>query len=49
VLLAMEAVLVTAALAGRMASNGAVLLLVANSILLIWCAARLRTWPSCCR
>jgi len=48
-LLASESALMLASLSGRIASNGAVLGLVLNSVLLIWCATRLRRTPSCCR
>jgi hypothetical protein len=49
VLLAVEAALLGCVLARAMASNLAVLLLAGNSVLLIWCATRLRRKPSCCR
>lgn len=48
-LLAAEALLLAAVFLGRLAGNAAVLLLVANSVVLIWCAARWRRRPSCCR
>jgi hypothetical protein len=47
-LLGMEAVLVGCALL-RAGGNLAVLLLAANSVLLIWSVTRLRRKPSCCR
>jgi hypothetical protein len=48
VLLATEAALVACVLS-HTAANLVVLLLAANSVLLIWGAARLRNKPSCCK
>lgn len=47
--LAAEAVLVGCALTQAIASDLAVLLIAANSVLLIWTAAQLLKKPSCCR
>ncbi len=49
VLLVVEALLVWWALTQAMVSNLSVVLLVGNSVLLIWSASRLRRKPSCCR
>jgi hypothetical protein len=49
ILLAVEAVLVGCALSRAMDGNLAVVLLAANSVLLIWSATRWRRKPSCCR
>jgi K+ transporter len=49
VLLAIEALLLIAALARLIAGNAGVLMLAVNSVLLIWAATRLRRKPSCCR
>ena len=49
VLLAVEAGLVAGVLSRAVADDTAVMLLAANSVLLIWGAARLRRKPSCCR
>jgi hypothetical protein len=49
ILLALEVLLVGCAVAKTLSSNLAVLLIAGNSVLLIWCAARLRRKPSCCR
>lgn len=49
ILLAVEAALVFCALKGTLIGNAAVVLLVANSVLLIWSFARWRRRPSCCR
>ena len=61
ILLVVEAALLGCALSGsalgKAAANGAVLLLAANSVLLIWCvksvrsraASKGRERPSCCR
>jgi hypothetical protein len=48
ILLAVEAALVLCALKGALGGN-AVLLLAANSVLLIWSFRRWRRKPSCCR
>jgi hypothetical protein len=48
-LLAAEAVLVGCVVSRAIAGNLAVLLLAANSVLLIWSATRWRRKPSCCR
>jgi len=48
-LVAVEAVLLACALSGTMGGSLAVLLLAANSVLLLWSAARWRRRPSCCR
>jgi len=49
ILLVAEAVLVGCALTQAIGSNLAVMLIAANSVLLIWSATRLRRKPSCCR
>ncbi len=49
ILLVVEAALVFCALKGALAGNAAVLLLAANSALLIWSFRRWRRKPSCCR
>jgi hypothetical protein len=49
VLLAIEAVLAFCVIFEGMANNTIILLLVSNSVLLIWTATRLRRKPSCCR
>jgi hypothetical protein len=55
ILLVVEAALVICALKGALAGNAAVLLLAANSVLLIWCAKSVRSAraarqkPTCCR
>ena len=49
ILLAVEAALVICALTGALGGNAAVLLLAANSVLLIWSIVRWRRKPSCCR
>ena len=49
ILLAIEAALVFCALKGSLGGNVAVLLLAANSALLIWAVKRSRSKPSCCR
>lgn len=49
ILLVVEAALVFCALKGALAGNAAVLLLAANSALLIWNFRRWRHKPSCCR
>jgi hypothetical protein len=48
-LLAVEAALVSCALSRAMGGNLTVLLLAANSVLLLWSGARWRRKPSCCR
>jgi hypothetical protein len=48
-LLALEAALVACALSRAIGGNLAVVLLAANSILLLWSATRWRRKPSCCR
>jgi len=48
ILLATEVVLVGCALTWATVSDVAVLLLAANSLVLIWSATRLRRRPSCC-
>ena len=47
--LVLEAVLVGCAVSRAISGNLAVLLLAANSVLLIWTASHLRRKPSCCR
>ena len=49
ILLAVEAALIICALKGVLNGNAAVVLLAANSALLIWSFARWRRRPSCCR
>jgi hypothetical protein len=49
ILLAAEAGLVGCTLTRAIDGNLAVLLLAANSVLLIWSATRWRRKPSCCR
>jgi len=49
ILLAVEAALVFCALKGALGGNAAVVLLAANSALLIWGFVRWRRRPSCCR
>ena len=49
ILLAVEAVLAACAASRSAGGNLAVLLLAANSVLLIWFAARWCRKPSCCR
>jgi hypothetical protein len=48
-LLAVEAALVAGVLSRALGGDAAVLLLAANSVLLIWSATRWRRKPSCCR
>ena len=48
-LLAVEAALLGCALSRALGGNLAVVLLAANSVLLLWSAARWRRKPSCCR
>jgi hypothetical protein len=48
-LLAVEAALLVCALSRAMGGNLAVLLLAANSVLLLWSATRWRRKPGCCR
>ena len=48
-LLAVEAALVLCALKGALGGDAAVLLLAANSMLLLWTFKRWRSKPSCCR
>jgi hypothetical protein len=49
ILLTIEAALLGCALTKVIAGDTAVLWLAANSVVLIWSAARLRRKPSCCR
>ena len=49
ILLAVEAAVVFCALKGALGGNSAVVLLAANSALLIWTAKRRRGKRSCCR
>ena len=49
ILLVVEAALVLCALKGALGGNSAVVLLAANSALLIWSFKRWRSKPSCCR
>jgi hypothetical protein len=48
-LLAVEAALLACALSRAIGGNLAVVLLAANSVLLLWSAARWRRKPGCCR
>ncbi len=48
-LLAVEAVLVACALSGAIGGSLVVVLLAANSVLVLWSAARWRRKPGCCR
>ncbi len=49
ILLVIEAVLAYCVIFQGLAGNAVILLLVCNSVLLIWTATRLRRKPSCCR